>query len=79
MPETVVHAAGDTTGGLQRCLDCGRIVGGGEIGVPAWKRGQLVGVRVDPSFKDGVIVGFFRIGRRALEPDERRCSTRSGS
>jgi rubredoxin len=81
-PETVVHVAARTNWmevpEEQLCADCGFTLWHGEPGWPKeWKEGALVGVRIDTTFKDGFVVGYFPIGERDLEDDERRCTVSS--
>jgi hypothetical protein len=78
-PETVVHVVQAVFGtDDQRCADCGFLLR--HSGSPAheWPQkfepGALVGVRIDTTFKDGFVVGYFPIGERELEDDERRCT-----
>lgn len=81
-PETVVHIAGEQdSGDEQRCLDCGFLLshaGSDAHRWPkAWKRGQRVGVRIDETFKEGFIVGYFPVDGREFANGERRCVSRS--
>jgi hypothetical protein len=80
-PETVVHVAGKGKAIMQSCVECAFVLW--NLGTetqetpPPWAEGELVGVRIDTTFKDGFVVGYFPIGERDLEDDERRCTVSS--
>lgn len=86
--ETVVHEAGEVEYpgdafqlGKQHCRKCGLLLwynpapSNAHLGnwLDMYVAGTQVGIRIDKTFTDGTIVGYFVIGDRELEADERRC------